>query len=114
MRTVNFSDARKHFKDVLDRVIDDADITIITRRDSDDVVVMSLDSYNSWQETMYLMASPENARRLNKSIAQARGGHARPRDLIKQESQSLSVREPDAPYAVKPRNARKKARTRKR
>jgi antitoxin YefM len=114
MRTINFSDARRHFKEVLDRVIDDADITIITRRDADDVVVMSLDSYNSWQETMYLMASPENARRLNASIAQARAGRARPRDLITPESQSVSVHEPEVPYRVTPRRARAKAKPRKR
>ena len=64
MRTITFSDARKNFKQVLDRVVDDADITIITRRDADDVVMMSLSEYNSWKETEYLLASPANAQQL--------------------------------------------------
>jgi len=76
MRTINFSEARNNLKDVFDRVLDDDDITIITRRDAGDVVVMSLDAYNSWRETMYLMSSPANAQRLNESIAQARAGGA--------------------------------------
>ncbi len=63
---------------MLDRVVDDADVTIITRRDAGDVVVMSLDTWNSWRETLYLMSSPANARRLNESIAQARAGKAQP------------------------------------
>ncbi|HET7925458.1 MAG TPA: type II toxin-antitoxin system prevent-host-death family antitoxin [Rhodanobacteraceae bacterium] len=114
MRTINFSDARKQFKEVLDRVVDDADITIITRRDADDVVLMSLASYNSWQETMYLMASPENARWLNESIAQARAGHARPRDLIAADEHALAVAEPHKPYGVTPKRAGTRGRSRKR
>jgi len=114
MRTINFSDARKQFKEVLDRVADDADITIITRRDADDVVLMSLASYNSWQETMYLMASPENARWLNESIAQARAGRARPRELIAANEHALAVAEPHRPYRATPKRAGTKARARKR
>jgi antitoxin YefM len=114
MRTVNFSDARKHLKEVLDRVVDDADITIITRRDADDVVLMSLASYNSWQETMHLMASPENARWLDESIAQARAGRARPRDLAPSNEHALAVAEPYVPYAAKRIRAGTKPRKRKR
>jgi len=114
MRTINFSDARRQFKEVLDRVVDDADITIITRRDADDVVLMSLASYNSWQETMHLMASPENARWLNESIAQARAGRARPRDLVPANEHALAVAEPYVPYGAKRSRAGTKPRKRKR
>ena len=79
MRTVNFSEARGNLKAVFDRVIEDADVTIITRRDADDVVVMSLTEWNSWQETNYLLASPANARRLTEALTQARAGGAKPR-----------------------------------
>ncbi|MFP3354047.1 type II toxin-antitoxin system Phd/YefM family antitoxin, partial [Pseudoalteromonas sp. SIMBA_153] len=53
MRVVSFSEARKHLKSVLDTVNDDANATIVTRRDADDAVVMSLDYYNSLMETVY-------------------------------------------------------------
>ena len=110
MRTINFSDARKHLKDVLDRVVDDADVTIITRRDADDVVLMSLDSFNSWRETLYLMSSPANARRLNESIAEARAGRARPRALATDDAAvPYTVQEPVAAYVVKPRRPKKRA-----
>ena len=36
MRVVSFSEARKHLKSVLDTVNDDANATIVTRRDADD------------------------------------------------------------------------------
>lgn len=74
MRVISFSEARKHLKSVLDRVNDDASATIVTRRDADDAVVMSLDYYNSLMETVYLLKSPANAAHLAQSIAQYQAG----------------------------------------
>ena len=44
---INFTEARNNLKSVLDRVVDDANVTIIARRDAPNAVVMSLDTYNS-------------------------------------------------------------------
>ncbi|MCD6526804.1 MAG: type II toxin-antitoxin system prevent-host-death family antitoxin [Desulfuromonas sp.] len=75
MRVVNFSEARNHLKSVLDQVVDDADYTIISRRDSEDAVVMSLDQFNGLMETVHLLKSPANAAHLAKSIEQYRAGN---------------------------------------
>lgn len=69
---VNFSEARNQLKSVLDQVVDDADYTVITRRDADDGVVMSLDQFNGLMETVHLLKSPANAAHLSKSIPQYR------------------------------------------
>ncbi|BCN27367.1 type II toxin-antitoxin system Phd/YefM family antitoxin [Vibrio alfacsensis] len=82
MRIVSFTEARNSLKAVLDGVVNDADTTIITRRDSEDAVVMSLDYYNSLMETVHLLRSPENADHLKRSIAQYRAGQVTSRDLI--------------------------------
>ncbi len=82
MRVVSFSEARKHLKSVLDTVNDDANATIVTRRDADDAVVMSLDYYNSLMETVYLLKSPANAVHLAESIAQYQSGKTVTRELI--------------------------------
>ena len=82
MNTITFSRARSNLKAVLDRVVDDIDVTIIKRRDASDAVVMSLDTFNAWRETMYLLSSAKNARRLAKSLTELRSGKARPRALI--------------------------------
>jgi antitoxin YefM len=74
MQTITFSDARNQLKQVLDRVVDDADYTVITRRDAEDAVVMSLDSFNGLMETVHLLRSPANAEHLARSIAQYRQG----------------------------------------
>lgn len=74
MDTISFTEARNNLKAVLDRVAEDADYTIITRRDAGDAVVMSLDSFNSLMETVHLLSSPANAAHLARSIAQLKEG----------------------------------------
>ena len=82
MRVVSFTEARNGLKSVLDNVVNDVDYTIITRRDSEDAVVMSLDHYNSLMETVHLLKSPANAAHLSKSIEQYRSGKIMERDII--------------------------------
>ncbi len=82
MRTVNFTEARNHLKTVLDQVIEDADYTVISRRDTEDAVVMSLSQFNGWMETMYLLRSPANAKHLAESITQVEAGKVEERQLI--------------------------------
>ncbi len=82
MRVITYTEARNNLKRVLDRVTDDADYTVITRRDAEDTVVMSLDSFNSLLETVHLLKSPANATHLARSIEQFNAGEAAERDLV--------------------------------
>lgn len=75
MQTLSFSEARNRLKFVLDKTVADADIAIITRRNAEDAVVMSLDYYNSLIETVYLLQSPANAAHLAVSIRELRDGN---------------------------------------
>jgi len=74
MQVVNFSEARNHLKRVVDQTVADSDFTIISRRDSPDAVLMSLDTFNSLMETVHLLKTPANAVHLAKSIEQFRTG----------------------------------------
>ena len=82
MRIINYSEARNSLKSVLDRVHEDADIAVISRRDGADAVVMSLDHYQSIVETLHLLAAPANAAHLAKSIAEHKAGLAVRRALM--------------------------------
>ena len=55
-------------------MVEDADYTVICRRDAEDAVVMSLEQFNGLMETVHLLKSPANAAHLVKSIGQYRSG----------------------------------------
>ena len=78
---INYSEARKNLASLMDSVCEDSDVVVITRRKARPVVLMSLDEYNSIQETAYLLRSPANAGRLLESIAELHQGKAVPHPL---------------------------------
>ena len=82
MEIVNYSEARENFKQVLDRVSDDYDPTLIKRRDREDVVLLSKSHYDSIMETLYLMSSPANAQHLMEAIARDKNGEGEFHELI--------------------------------
>jgi antitoxin YefM len=83
MRIVTYSEARSSLKSVLDTVHEDADVTVISRRDGADAVVMSLDHYQSIMETMHLLSTPANASAMARAVQQDRAGQAVRRELVK-------------------------------
>lgn len=82
MQIVTFTEARNNLKTILDRVVNDADYTVINRRDAEDAVVMSLDFFNSLLETVYLLKSPANATHLAQSIEHFKSGKVTERELL--------------------------------
>ncbi len=82
MRVISFSEARNQFKKVIDQVVEDCDVAVICRRDAEDAVLMSLDTYNSMMETFHLVKTPANLRHLEKSLAQYSKGQTQNKDLV--------------------------------
>jgi antitoxin YefM len=74
METISYSDLRERLKTKLDEVAEGHDPLIITRQKGKDMVIMSLEDYNSFIETIYLLGSPKNSEHLQKSIKQAEEG----------------------------------------
>ena len=86
MKVVTYTQARNELKSILDGVVQDADVTIISRRDAEgDAVVMSLESYNSIMETLHLTGNPANAAALARAVAQDKRGLAQERTLLPDE-----------------------------
>ena len=82
METMTYSDARRNLKSLMDKVVEDRSEVIVTRRNGQDVVVMSLDSYREMDETAYLLSSPANAKRLRRGMEQVERGEGVERELI--------------------------------
>ncbi|QIV79955.1 type II toxin-antitoxin system Phd/YefM family antitoxin [Mycolicibacterium frederiksbergense] len=72
---ISASEARQRLFPLLEQVNTDHVPVRITSK-AGDAVLMSADDYDSWQETVYLLRSPENARRLMESVARDRASHA--------------------------------------
>ena len=82
MDVMNYSDARAQFKGVMDRAINDKQEVVVTRKKGEAVVVVSLEAWNSINETLHLLSSPRNAARLRSSIAQLDAIDGDERELI--------------------------------
>ena len=82
MQTISYTAARNTLAREMDRVVRDHDYTIITRSAQPSVVMMSLDDFESWQETAYLLASPANADRLLRSVAHLNAAKGLERELV--------------------------------
>ena len=81
MDVMTYTDARSSLKAVMDRVIHDRVEVVVTRKKREAVVIISLDEFNAIQETLHLQKSPENARRLQASIAQLNASKGTERDI---------------------------------
>lgn len=82
MDITTYSHARANLKSVMDRAIHDEEEVVITRKNSESVVMVSLETWNAIQETLYLLSTPNNARALRASIEQLDAGQGTPRELI--------------------------------
>lgn len=84
MNALPYSTARKKLVETMERVCDNHEPIIITRKGSRSVVMMSLEDYNSIEETAYLLRSPINAANLRESINQYEEGKYQERDLLEE------------------------------
>lgn len=84
MDTMSYTAFRNDLARVLDKVNDDHKPVIITRQNGKPAVVISLEDFQSYEETAYLMSSPKNAARLNESIAQLAEGKVLYKGLIEE------------------------------
>lgn len=69
---------------LIDRVIADVQPTILCNDKGKKAVLISLDEFSAWQETLYLLSNPINAKHLLNSIQSAKTGKVLERDLIEE------------------------------
>ncbi|MGB5156710.1 type II toxin-antitoxin system Phd/YefM family antitoxin [Desulfobacterium sp. N47] len=75
MRAITYSDARKNLRTLIQNVCKDSEPAIIVgSRPEEQVVLVSLDDFQSMEETAYLLSSPANRAHLEKSLQEAKEG----------------------------------------
>lgn len=81
MRAITYTTARENLARTIEKVVADRDPVIITKKNDMSVVMMSLDDYESLQETAHLLRSPRNVRRLMESINELDEGKGTEREI---------------------------------
>ena len=74
MNVVTVKEAQQNLAQLIYQTVSDVEPTIVVADEGAKAVFVSLDEYNSWQETIYLLSTPANAAHLRRSIAEARAG----------------------------------------
>ncbi len=82
MIVANYSQFRNELKNYLDNVEFNNETLIIKRGSGKGTVLISLDEYNSIMETLHLLSSKKNAKRLFESIEQMKTGKKAQHKLI--------------------------------
>lgn len=83
MQTVSYSEARENLKAVMDKAAADRAPILITRQRGENVVMISAEEWAGMEETLHLMASPANAKRLLDGIARMDAGDGEEHELIR-------------------------------
>ncbi|MSU76583.1 MAG: type II toxin-antitoxin system prevent-host-death family antitoxin [Gemmataceae bacterium] len=81
MQAITLKEAKRNLPRLVEQVLADAEACIVVTDQGGQVVVMPLDEFNTWKETLYLLSSPANAAHLRRSIAEADAGKAENREL---------------------------------
>ncbi len=83
MLAVNYSTIRNNLKDYCDKVTDDGETVIVTRKNEKNVVLMSLEQYNNIMRTA---RNAEYLAKIDQGIAQLEAGKGQIHELIEVEN----------------------------
>jgi len=84
MEALSYSNFRANLAKKMKEICDNHLGVIVTRKDNQAVVVISLEDYNAMEETAYLLKSPVNAKRLLKAIDDVENGKVFEMELIEE------------------------------
>jgi antitoxin YefM len=82
MDVINFSDTRANLKSVMDQVVRDRTPVVVSRKNGESVVMVSLADWNAAEETTYLLSQKTNAARLGDAIKELDAGKGEEHELI--------------------------------
>ena len=85
MLAVNYTNLRDNMKMYMDKVTDDYETIIVTRKDNKNVVMISEESYNNLMENIYVMGNKENYDWLMKGKTQLENGQCGIHELLEVE-----------------------------
>lgn len=85
MLAVNYTTLRDNMKSCMDKVTDDYETMIVTRKNNKNVVIISEETYNNMMENIYVMGNKANYDWLMESKAQLEKGKFSSHELTEED-----------------------------
>jgi antitoxin YefM len=82
MNALTYTHTRQHLAEVMRQVNENHEAVVVTSQRGAPVVIMSLEDYQSLEETAYLLRSPVGAKRLLESVEELRNGGGSVQELL--------------------------------
>jgi antitoxin YefM len=78
---ISYTEARANFAELMDRVVDDAEVAVITRHGQPTVAMIDAVLLERMQTSLHILSSPENVKRINEGIAEGKLGKNKAQSL---------------------------------
>lgn len=82
MKTIETQQAKQQLDETIDQVILDVEPIVLRNKKGQEAVLMSLEEFSAWRETVYLLSNPANAAHLLECIKQAESGQTVIKELL--------------------------------
>ena len=82
MLAVNYTTLRDNMKSYMDKITDDYETMIVTRKDNRNIVMLSEESYNNLMENIHVMGNKANYDWLMESMEQLKKGQVSEKSII--------------------------------
>ena len=82
MTVITVSEAKQNLEKVIERVMNDAEPAFVRTESGEEVVLLSREEFDTWNDTIYLLSSPANAEHLKASMGEADAGTVQEKELI--------------------------------
>jgi antitoxin YefM len=91
MGQVSYTDLRQNLARYMDQAVADRTPILVTRQGGKgNVVILSEEEFEGWQETVYLLGNPANAKRLLESVREAEAGLTTEHELVEPQINAKS------------------------
>lgn len=81
MNAITVHEAKQDLEKIIAEVIASEEPTLLSTETGQQIVLLSLDEWDGWQETLYLLSNSANSEHLRCSIEEAQVGRMMERDL---------------------------------
>lgn len=82
MTAITINEAKENLEKIVTQVLTDDEPVILCNAAGEQVVVLPLEDFDSWKETIYLLSNPANVDHLRKSLEEAKAGRIEEKELL--------------------------------